>query len=163
VYFNHIRFGVYYKDQVLSAAREEGISPLLLFSLIRQESLFEGFAGSSAGAQGLMQIMPATGREIVNISGWPENYRDSDLLRPVISIPMGAEYLSRQRSFLNGDTLAALAAYNGGPGNAQAWKSLAGGDPDLFVEVIRFAETRTYVMQISDFLNIYNRLYTRTQ
>lgn len=162
VYFNHIRFGTYYKDQVLAAAREEGINPLLLFSLIRQESLFEGFAGSSAGAQGLMQIMPATGREIVNISGWPKNYRDSDLLRPVISIRMGAEYLARQKNFLEGDTLAALAAYNGGPGNAQAWKKLANGDPDLFVEVIRFAETRTYVMQISDFLNIYNRLYTRT-
>ncbi len=162
VYFNHIRFGAYFKDTVLSAAAEEGLNPLLLFSVMRQESLFEGFANSSVGARGIMQIMPATGLEIVRSTGWPPGYTEPDLLRPVINIRMGGDYLARQRNFLDGDLAAALAAYNGGPGNAQAWKKLANGDPDLFVEVIRFAETRNYVMQIADFLNIYNRLYTRT-
>lgn len=161
-YFNHIRFGTYYKEYVLAAASEEDLNPLLLFSVIRQESLFEGFAGSSAGAQGLMQIMPATGQELFNLTGQPRGYSTSDLQRPVVNIPMGALYLNRQRNYLDGDLLAALAAYNGGPGNAQLWKEQSNGDPDLFVEVIRFAETRNYVMQIVDFLNIYNRLYTRT-
>lgn len=161
-YFNHIRFGAYYKDMVLAAAAEEELNPLLLFSVIRQESLFEGFAGSTVGAQGLMQIMPATGQEMFNLTGTPKGYNSGDLLRPVVSIPMGALYLNRQRIYLNGDLLAGLAAYNGGAGNAQLWKEQSNGDPDLFVEIIRFAETRTYVMQIADFLNIYNRLYTRT-
>ena len=52
VYFNHIRFGPYFKDLVLPTARAEGLDPLLLFSLIRQESLFEGFIQSPAGARG---------------------------------------------------------------------------------------------------------------
>ena len=63
-YFNHIRFGTYFQDLVLSFANTEKIDPLFLFSVMRQESLFEGFASSGAGARGLMQIMPATGQEI---------------------------------------------------------------------------------------------------
>lgn len=160
-YFNHIRFGTYFKELVLPAAKEENLNPLFLFSLIRQESMFEGFAYSSAGARGLMQIMPATGDEIVRAMGWPPDYTTSDLIRPSISIGLGARYLARQRDYLDGDLFAALAAYNGGPGNAKVWKDLSNGDPDLFLEIIRYDETRSYLTQISDFLNIYNGLYSR--
>lgn len=161
VYFNHIRFGVYFKDHVLAAARAEGLNPLLFLSVMRQESLFEGFAVSSAGAAGLMQIMPATGAEVAALMGMPD-YDEGDLHRPVVNIPLGARYLARQRDYFDGDLYAALAGYNGGPGNALFWKNLSGNDPDLFLEVIRFDETRLYLMQIADFLNIYNRLYTNT-
>lgn len=160
-YFNHIRFGVYFKEQVLNASQEEDFHPLLLLSLLRQESMFEGFAQSGVGARGLMQIMPATGQEIVSSMGWPEGYTDSDLYRPEINIVLGARYLSRQREYFNGSVFASLAAYNGGPGNTRYWKDLAGDDPDLLLEVIRADETRNYIMQIYEFFNIYRLLYAR--
>ncbi|KPL76229.1 tetratricopeptide repeat protein, partial [Levilinea saccharolytica] len=158
-YFNHVRFGPYYSEAVVEAAQKEGFSPLLLLSVIRQESFFEGFAQSSAGAVGLMQVLPDTGQEIASEIGWPANYTRADLLRPQVSIRFGSHYLRRWRDYFGGD-LYALAAYNGGPGNAITWKDLSGEDPDLFLEVIRAAETRQYVLQITEFMNIYRRYYT---
>jgi soluble lytic murein transglycosylase len=160
-YFNHIRFGIYFKDQVLEASKSEDFHPLFLLSLLRQESLFEGFAQSGAGARGLMQIMPATGKEVSSSMGWPEGYTDDDLYRPEISITLGARYLARQRDYFNGSLYATLAAYNGGPGNTSYWNQLANGDPDLLLEVIRADETRKYIMQIYEFFNIYRLLYGR--
>lgn len=161
-YFNHIRFAPNFRPLVFSAAQEEGFSPLFLFSLIRQESLFEGFVVSSAGARGLMQIMPATGEQVAGNMGWPAGYTSSDLYRPLVSIRLGAHYLTRQLAAFNGDYYAALAAYNGGPGNAAAWGALSGGDMDLFLEVIRIQESRDYLMRIFEIFSIYRRIYGRT-
>lgn len=162
IFFNHIRFGTYYRDLVVSAAQAEGLHPLFLFSVIRQESFFEGFAQSSMGARGLMQIMPATGAEIAEGMNWPYGYTVDDLYRPAISIPMGARYLVRMRDYLDGSPFGALAAYNGGSFYAAAWMELANGDPDLFVEVIRFSETESYIRRIYENFKIYSNLYSRT-
>ncbi len=162
-YFYHIRYGVYFRDLVVSTALNEGLDPLLLFSLIRQESLFEGHAYSGAGAIGLMQIMPATGQETAGLMGWPVGFVTNDLYRPAINIPIGTHYLARQRDYFGGNLIAALAAYNGGAGNAANWLSLAGNDLDLFVEMIRFEETRTYIRQISEFWFMYRMIYERPQ
>lgn len=161
VYFNHIRFGAYFREEVLQAARNENIHPFVLFSVLRQESMFEGFVQSSAGARGIMQIMPTTGQEIAGGMGWPANYKADDLYRPWVSIRLGARYLARQRDYFGGDMMAALAGYNAGPGNAQIWYNLANQDPDLFLEIIRYEETRRYLSQISEFTSIYSRLYER--
>ncbi len=133
-YFNHIRFGSYFPELVMPLAQDYGFHPLFIFSLVRQESLFEGFVNSSAGARGLMQIMPATGDEIAANLGWPDEYSSDDLYRPLVSLRLGMDYLDGQRALFDGDLFAALAAYNGGPGNAAAWHSLAPDDPDLFLE-----------------------------
>lgn len=161
VYFNHIRFGTFFGDLVIPLAQEYGFHPLLLFSLIRQESLFEGFVRSSAGARGLMQIIPRTGEEIAANLGWPETYTHEDLYRPHVSLRLGVEYLNRQRQNFDGDLYAALAAYNGGPGNTFRWIQLAKNDPDLFMEVIPFAETRSYIRRIYENFMIYRFLYSR--
>jgi len=158
-FFNHVRFGVYYQDIILPAAEAEGLHPFFIYSVIRQESLFDGHARSSAGARGLMQIMPATGEEIAGQLRWPDNFEIDDLYRPFINVRFGAHYLARQRKAFDGDLYATLAAYNGGPGNTFFWRQLAPEDPDLFLEVIRAAETRTYIMQISSFMQTYRRLY----
>ena len=162
IYFNRLRFGTYFSDLIVPVAQEYGIHPLFLFSLIRQESAFEGFVRSSAGARGLMQIIPTTGQEIANELGWPNNYSDDDLYRPMVSIRLGIDYLDKWRAHLGGDYYAALAAYNGGPGNAIAWQELAQDDPDLFLEIVRFAETKEYIRSISEIFNIYRRIYNRT-
>jgi soluble lytic murein transglycosylase len=159
--FTHIRFGTYYPELIIPLAQTYAFHPLFVWSLVRQESLFEGFVESAAGARGLMQIMPATGADIAYRTGWPPDYTDADLYRPVISLTLGLDYLADQRAYFAGDIFAALAAYNGGPGNAANWLALSNGDPDLFVEVIRFDETRNYVMGIYEVFSIYRRVYER--
>ena len=161
IYFTHIRFGAYFRNMVVSAADEMSINPMLYFSMLRQESLFEPFISSAVGAQGIAQIMPATAKDIVNLYGWPVNYSSEDLLLAQVGITLGARYFKQQINYLNGDIFAALAAYNGGPGNAYEWKNLSNGDADLFLEIIRYDETQTYLKQIIEFLNIYKLIYTR--
>lgn len=157
-YFNHIRFGVYYRELVVEEANRYQLNPLLILSLIRQESFFEGFVSSGANAVGLMQILPATGQEIVTRYNWPPDYTTSDLLKPAVNIRLGTTYLYEQNAHF-GSIYVALAAYNGGPGNANIWKELSGTDPDLFLEVIRFDETRKYITNIAEFMNLYRVLY----
>ena len=158
-YFNHVRYGIYYSDLMLPAAQQNGFDPLLLLSVVRQESLFEGFVNSTAGARGLMQIVPDTGASISRALGWPINYTSDELYRPNVSIAFGAYYLASNRNSLNGDLYAALSAYNGGLGNALDWKQLSQGDPDLFLESVRFQETRDYIRSIYEIYTIYRRLY----
>jgi soluble lytic murein transglycosylase len=161
VLFSHIRFGAYFPELVAPAAQDYGFNPLFVWSTLRQESLFDPSIQSSVGAYGLMQVMPATGDEIATRLGWPVDFTQSDLLRPLVNLTLGIDYLARQRDNLGADLYAALAAYNGGPGNAYSWQVLAKGDPDLFVEVVRFDETRNYLMGIYEVFTIYSRLYAR--
>jgi len=159
-YFSRIRFGAYYLDWLLPIAQAEGISPILLLSIVRQESAYEGFIRSGAGARGLMQIMPATGDQLANDLVWPENYTVEDLYRPHVSLVFGATYLRRQRGLFEGDLFAMLAAYNGGLRNTDDWKNLVtSDDPDLFVEVIRYEETRNYIRLINEIYYVYRWLY----
>jgi len=160
--FSHLRFGTYYKDLIFPLAQEYDFHPLVLFSVVRQESLFESFVLSSAAANGLMQIIPSTGESIAKKLDWPPNYTPSDLLRPIVNLKFGADYLAAQRDGFDGDLFAALAAYNGGPGNAIEWKKLAPDDPDLFLEVIRYSETRDYIRNIYETFSIYRKLYDRS-
>jgi soluble lytic murein transglycosylase len=160
MHFNRIRFGAYYSDLVMPQAQEYDFHPFLIWSVMRQESFFEPFIGSSAGARGLMQFMPATGQERAERLSWPANYTSDDLDRPIVSITFGASYLDFTRKYLDGNLYGALAAYNGGPGNARAWKDLAGDDPDLYLEVVRFEETRRYIRAISEMYAIYSRLFS---
>jgi len=163
LYFSHIRYGLYYSDIVIPAAEDEGLDPLFLFSVIRQESLFEGFINSSAGARGLMQFMPETGASVAANYGWPLEFESNDLYRPLVSIKLGASYLASNQRLLDGSLYGALAAYNGGPGNAVAWKQISGDDPDLFLETVRFEETRNYIRSIYEIYIIYQRLYSAGQ
>jgi soluble lytic murein transglycosylase len=133
---------------------------LFLTSVVRQESLFEGFVRSSAGAQGLMQLLPDTAQATSDSLGWPLGYTGEDIFRPMVNLRLGTHYLENNRSLLGGDLYAALAAYNAGPGNAMIWQGLADGDPDLFVEVVRFSETRDYLRLIYETYNTYRSLYS---
>jgi len=153
-----------FDDLVLAEAQANDLDPLLLFSLIWQESLFEGQAASWAGAQGLTQVMPATGDWIALQLRW-KNYQPEHLYRPYLNVKFGAWYLARQLEDFEDNLFAALAAYNGGPGNAKRWLELAGGgnprygDDDLFVESISKAETRRYVEKVYEHYAMYRELY----
>ncbi len=162
-YFSYRRYGTYFSDLLVPIAEQNGLDPLLLFSVVLLESnRFDRFARSGAGARGLMQIMPATGEEIAHKLGWPPGYTQDDLDRPLVSLTFGAYYLRTQRTYFDGDLYAALAAYNAGPGFAAAWRQIAAGDPDLFAEVIRIAETRQYIRYIYEIFVVYRSLYGET-
>lgn len=163
VYFNHIRFGPYFGDIILPEAVRQGFDGLFLLSVVRQESLFEGFITSYAAARGLMQVIPSTGQSIADQLGWPVGYTSDDLYRPLVSVRFGTYYLAQQRDRFDGDLYAALAAYNAGPGNAALWKDLAPDDPDLFLEVIRLEQTHRYLTTIYEIFDIYRNLYSQSE
>ena len=148
-----------YLPLIQTAAAENGLSPLLLLAVIRQESFFDPLAASPAGALGLTQVMPPTAEEIargLNIEG----FSTSDLLRPEVSIRFGAYYLGRQLDISADNPYFALAAYNAGPDSAVRWSgSLPISDVDLFVELIDFDETRSYVKLVLENYAVYRFLY----
>ncbi len=152
-----------YADLLSEQAQAYALDPLLLAALIRQESLFEPTAESYAGARGLGQVMPATGEGIARSLGLTDFSLD-DLYRPSISVRFGAYYLGVQMKRFDKQILIALAAYNGGPGNALRWLEAATGkgskpDLDLFVEVITANQSRIYLQRVYEQYLIYEELY----
>jgi soluble lytic murein transglycosylase len=148
---------------IIPEAQNYGHDPLFIYSIVRQESLFEGFVRSTAGAHGLMQVVPPTGAQLATELNWPPSYDAEDLYRPNVSVRFGSYYLRKNRDQLGGNLYAALAAYNAGPGNAIVWRELAGDDPDLLLEIIRFQETRDYIRFIYEIFNTYRTFYSPVQ
>jgi len=157
-YIASLRYPIAYYDLVLPTAQKYGVDPLLVFSVIRQESLFQGFATSYAQAQGLMQIIPSTGTYIAQKLNWP-NYQNSELYRPFVNVPFGIYYLAEQLRTFDGNVYAALAAYNGGPGNSADWLRISNGDPDLFLQAVSYDETKLYITRIYEQYEVYRAVY----
>ncbi len=157
-----MRFPAYYIDVIQPLAAARGIDPALMLSLIRQESLFNTFATAGAGEKGMMQVIPSTAQYIAEQLNWPD-YQHSDLFRPYAGVAFGAFYIDEQLDRFNQNAIAALAAYNAGPGRAYDWNALAGGDPDLFMTAITIDTTRHYVQFIYRNYNIYRALYGRDE
>lgn len=153
-----MRFPDYYIDLISPVAEERGIDPLLMLSLIRQESLFNTNATAGAGEKGLMQVIPSTAQYIAEQLNWPD-YQHSDLFRPYAGVAFGAYYMDEQLELFDQNPIVALAAYNAGPGRAYDWNLLSGGDPDLFMTTITIDSTRHYVQFIYRNYNIYRELY----
>lgn len=157
-YLARMRYPIFYSDLVIPEAQRYGFDPLLLFALIRQESLFDRYATAAAGEKGLTQVIPSTGDYIATRLNWPD-YDHSDLFRPYASIAFGAYYLWEQLSRFGFNIPVGLAAYNAGPGNAASWLEATGSDPDVFIEGIGFEGTRTYVRRLYEHYHVYRQLY----
>ena len=149
-----------YEQLVRQEAAKQKLDPRLLAAIIRQESRFEPGVASSAGAQGLMQVMPGTAAGIAQQMAWP-GYEDRQAYWPYVNVAFGAFYVRQWLSHFDGSVFAALAAYNGGPGNAGAWWEDAPNDDDLFAGLININETRVYVQQVWQNYEFYRRLYPR--
>jgi soluble lytic murein transglycosylase len=149
----------YYEDLAFENARYGDLDMLLVFALIRQESLFESLATSTASAHGLMQVIPPTGAQIAVELGWPPGYDTADLYRPYVSLRFGTYYLAQQRDRFDDRIDVALAAYNGGPFRADRWLEAAGDDPDLFLELITIHEPHIYIKRIKEHLAVYQAFY----
>jgi len=124
-----------------------------VYAITRQESMFQIDALSSAGARGLMQLMPGTARDVARKVGvdYSANRLVSDAAYNTL---LGSTYLAAQLDRYDGSLVLAAAAYNAGPGNADKWIRAYGDpraanvDPVIWVELIPFQETRTYVKRV---------------
>ncbi len=159
LFLQRVAYPRHYFYIVEKEAKDFDIDPLLLYSLIFQESLFEPPARSFAGAHGLTQIIPSTGAEIAQRLNYP-NYSTALLNLPFLNIKFGAYYLRWVRDFVNGNDVAALAGYNAGPGNASIWLDRTAPDDALFVELVPYTETRRYLQRILTHYDHYLRLYS---
>ncbi len=134
---------------------------LWYISLIRQESCFMDRVVSFAGAVGLMQVMPETGREIAENLG-DKNYSPDSLKNPEFNIRYGTYYLYKMFEKFGGNICCALASYNAGPHRVEKWLKENPGKPDdLFVEDIPFRETKNYVKSVISHYRNYTYLYGR--
>ena len=144
----------------LIAERTWPVPTEFAMAIARQESELDARAASDAGAQGLMQLMPATARHIAEVAGLP--YDAKRLVNdPLYNAGLGTAYLARMLSHFDGSYLLAAAAYNAGPGRVDAWVETLGdprkpgADPVAWIEEIPFTETRNYVMRVLEALHVY--------
>ena len=134
------------------------IDPLVVLSLIRQESAFNPHAKSHVGARGLMQLMPATARQ------YKKNVKTSHLKRPDLNIKIGIKYLKKLFKRYDGNLIYTLSAYNAGESRVKRWKKniFVNEDPMVTIESIPFKETRKYVKLIYRNIFFYNLLSKNT-
>jgi soluble lytic murein transglycosylase len=154
-----------YWDAVEPAARASGLDPLLVVSVIRQESLFEPEAVSPADAHGLMQLLPRTAHDLLLGLGRPATRPNvvRALHSPATNVELGVRLLARLLDRYGGSREKALAAYNAGEDAVTKWEQRYGGRaPDEFVELISYRETRDYVRAVLRNHRIYRRLYAAT-
>ena len=142
-----LRYPAPYGDVLLKQARVRKLDEPLVFGLVRQESRFIADAKSSAGAAGLMQLLPSTARLVARKIGM-KDFRTSRLGRPEVNAALGAFYLRQVLDGFGGNAVLAAAAYNAGPGRAGRWRDAKPLEGAIYVETIPFAETRQYVKKV---------------
>lgn len=133
--------------EVHAAAKLTQLEPELIYGVLRQESLYRADAVSSAGAHGLLQLLPETARRTALRWKRPRPAKE-DLFNPTINVSLGAGQLRMLLDRFGGQTAVALAGYNAGPGAAARWLPAQAVDPDIWVENIPFNETRGYVQRV---------------
>ena len=147
--------------EVQEACRLPRLDPWLVLGVIRQESAFNPRATSRSDARGLMQLLPATGREVYQRLGL-ESFRDDLLFDPHLNVRLGAQYLGRLAESHRGNLILMLAAYNAGPGRVKRWlQEMNTADWDEFIERLPFEETRLYVKSVLRNYGVYQWLYTQ--
>jgi soluble lytic murein transglycosylase len=148
-----------HEDIIRQQARDKGLDPALIAGVIYAESHFIDGRTSSAGAEGLMQLTPATAQYIANKSGGTA-FRVSDLGTAQVNIAYGAFYLRYLMNRYGGDVPLVLAAYNAGEGNVDKWIAQARAeDKALDIGAIPFGETRSYVTKVLDARRQYRKQY----
>lgn len=148
-----------YQELVEKAAGEFSLDPFLIYAVMMQESEFDARSVSSAGAIGLLQIMPGTGEMIAKKMSY-QSFRGDGLFEPDVNINFGSWYLKMLITKFNGKLPLAVAAYNAGPNAVGEWlKKWGESDMDEFVENIPYQETRKYVEKVLGYYAAYKTIY----
>ena len=148
-WYDRLRYPLAYEGIIRGHARNYDLEPALIAAVIYQESKFEADARSEAGALGLMQLQPETARGIAVRTGGT-GFRVDDLFDPEINVRYGSWYLRHLLQKYDDERLA-LAAYNAGQTNVDAWRREG--------REIAFAETRRYVERVGELKGVYRRAY----
>lgn len=151
-----LRFPLAYADHFNSAAAQLGLQPQFLSAITRQESAYMHDVRSPAGARGLMQLMPATAREVGRALGL--QISSDDLYTPDVNISLGSHYLASLMEEFDNNRILAAAAYNAGPNRVKQWLRRTEDNPvpiDVWIETIPFLETRGYVQNVLVYAVIY--------
>jgi len=149
-----LRFPLAYQEEITKHAKKYDINPAWAFAISRRESSFMADAHSSAGAKGLMQVMPGTAKTLTN-----RRITNKYLTNEANNINLGTKYLSKLWQRHDGNLILATAAYNAGPHRVKQWlKSLDKNErlpADIWIETIPFRETRDYVKSVMAYQQIY--------
>jgi soluble lytic murein transglycosylase-like protein len=154
-YFLKMYYPLKYEDWIRKYSEANGVDRFTIMGLIHQESYFNPKAKSSVGATGLMQLMPATGRELAG-----RFHIAPRLDNPETNIRLGTAHFKMLVNLFNGSNELAIASYNAGQGRVLQWRRATPGKPmDEFIEAIPFRETRTYVKHVVMLASTYKRMY----
>lgn len=155
-----IEYPLAYREHVYTIAKELGIDLFLVLAVARQESTFRAGIKSSAGATGVLQLMPSTANWLAKVDSRITNDHVANLESPFNSIRLGAVYLERMLKRSGNNMVYALASYNAGPGNCDKWrKRFSGKSLEAFAETIPFTETNGYVKKVLANYAAYHSLY----
>jgi soluble lytic murein transglycosylase len=144
------RYPLEYEHVIRAYAAERDLDPTLVAAVVYSESRFDPNVRSSAGAIGLMQILPETGEFIARSTGGTK-FVEADLRDPDLNVRYGTWLLRYLLDRYDGDLESALAAYHAGAGNVDQWRATGTG--------IAFPETRDYVEAVTAAKGIYARAY----
>lgn len=154
-YFLKMYYPLKYDDWIRKYSAKNGVDTYTVMGLIHQESYYNAKAKSAVGATGLMQLMPATGRELA-----AQLHISPHLDNPETNIRLGTAHFKMLVNLFNGSNELAIASYNAGQGRVLQWRRAAPGKPmDEFIEAIPFRETRTYVKHVVMLASTYKRMY----
>jgi soluble lytic murein transglycosylase len=142
-----LRYPAPHKEVLLRHARNCQLDEAVVLGLVRQESLFVADARSSAGATGLMQLMPETARMVARDIGL-NGFKNTRLTQPEVNAALGTSYLRQILNKFSANYAFAAAAYNAGPNRAQRWRNDRPLEGAIYVESIPFTETRSYVKKV---------------
>lgn len=156
----YARYPLRYREQIAGRAQENGLEPSYVAAVILCESSYRERALSSAGARGLMQIMPETGRWIAEKLGQADAYTDEALYEAHTSIQYGCWYLQWLALRYHENLACVTGAYHAGQGQMDEWLASAGGDAASFTAAdIPSAATAKYVQRVLDASERYKELY----
>lgn len=150
-----LRFPLAYRDTVLSNAKTYQIPKEMIYAIIRQESAFSNDVVSSAGARGLMQLMPATAKSISKEKKIAYS-NEKQLFSPQKNIALGSAYLQQLHKHFKNHPILVVAAYNAGPRQALFWlNNHPPKEMDVWIETLPWRETRNYLKNVMAFYAVY--------
>lgn len=148
-----------YQDAINRAAKEFNVDPRYLAAMMREESHFRKTVASPAGARGLMQVMPETGRWIAQNIGM-KSFDTKMLLDPEVNIRFGAWYIRFLLDRFGDDFALVSGAYNAGAGRMGEWRErFQNNDLDEFIEQLPYDETRRHIKKVMHTYDVYRALY----
>lgn len=154
-----LMYPIKYEEEIKYYTSEFGTNPYLVLSVIKVETSFNADKISSAGAMGLMQLMPNTANWIIEEGDFSE-FTEAEIMEPDVNIALGSWYLSYIYERFDGNVYVTIAAYNAGPGNVTKWLNDGVWDGTVEnIDQIPIGETRHYIQRVLHYYNRYKWVY----